>query len=292
MGAGMEPRGRSKRPRRKSRGRSFGRFVLVALAACLLGGSGPAGRAVADTISKPCGVPDSIVLLPDQLRRTKDLLTEGKPIKVLAIGSSSTRGIGASSPKRAYPVRFEVELERRFPNVDTVVWNDGVNGELASATLPRLKQDVAYFAPDLVVWQVGTNDAMAGVDRDAFAATLRDGIAWMAERGVDLILMDPQYCPRVAKQPIYSAYVDTIAKVAAETGVPVMRRYKAMRYWAEARTAAPSMLAGDSFHLNDQGYACVAEVLAEGIARLVVTSKTDRITRSLGRSRAVTRISH
>ena len=292
MGAGMELRGWSRRSRRNGHGRGFGKLVVVALAACFLGGPGPAGRVAADPISKPCGVPDSIVLLPDQLRRTKSILTEGKPIKVLAIGSSSTRGIGASSPKRAYPVRFEIELERRFPNVDTIVWNDGVNGEMASATLQRLKRDVGYFAPDLVVWQVGTNDAMAGVDLQDFAATLRDGIAWTTDRGVDLVLMDPQYSPRVAKEPVYSAYVDIIARVADEAGVPVMRRYKAMRYWAEAKTEAPSMLADDSFHLNDLGYACVAEVLAEGIARLVATSKKDRITRTLGRRGAVTRASH
>ena len=36
-------------------------------------------------------------------------------------------------------------------------------------------------------------------------------------------------------------------------------------------TSPQAMLAGDSFHLNDRGYACIAEVLAEGLARLVAS---------------------
>ena len=247
------------------------RLVALALAACFVGLLATVRPTMALSLSPRCGVPDSLVVLPDQLRRTKNLLAGGKSVRVLAIGSSSTRGVGASSPARAYPARFEDALERRFPGVDVVVLNDGVNGELAAETLERLKQHVASFAPDLVVWQVGTNDAMAQVDPEAFTRTLRDGIAWVGARGVDLILMDPQYCPRVAKEPVYSTYVELVAKVAGETGVPLMRRYAAMRYWASRSNGPQLMLASDSFHLNDRGYACIAEVLAEGLARLIAS---------------------
>ena len=253
--------------------RAFGRFAGRLMAAALLIGLFAAGarEARALPMSQSCGLPESLLLLPDRFTRTKALLGAGKPLRILAIGSSSTRGAGASAPSRTYPARLEAELARRFPLAGSDVWNDGVDGEVAAETLERMKRELASISPDLVVWQVGTNDAMAQVDPAAFRATLRDGIAWLRSQGVDLILMDPQFCPRVAKEPVYSAYVDIIGEVARDMGVPVMRRYAAMRYWANRTRTPQTMLAGDSFHLNDRGYACVAEVLAEGLARLVAS---------------------
>ena len=251
----------------------FGRFAGRLTAAALLIGLFAAGarEARALPMSQSCGLPESLLLLPDRFTRTKALLGAGKPLRILAIGSSSTRGAGASSPRRTYPARLEAELARRLPLAGSDVVNDGVDGEVAAETLERMKRELASISPDLVVWQVGTNDAMAQVDPAAFRATLRDGIAWLRSQGVDLILMDPQFCPRVAKEPVYSAYVDIIGEVARDMGVPVMRRYAAMRYWANRTRTPQTMLAGDSFHLNDRGYACVAEVLAEGLARLVAS---------------------
>ncbi len=36
----------------------------------------------------------------------------------------------------------------------------GINGEIAEDAADRLKMAVADIKPDLVIWQVGTNDAL------------------------------------------------------------------------------------------------------------------------------------
>ena len=61
----------------------------------------------------------------------------GLPLDILAIGSSSTEGVGASSPANAYPARLKDELEKET-GVDFDVKNAGIGGELATKTVERL----------------------------------------------------------------------------------------------------------------------------------------------------------
>ena len=85
----------------------------------------------------------------------------GLPNDILAIGSSSTEGVGASSPANSYPARLEAELESET-GVDFDVKNAGVGGELAAKTLERLRRALKSGWARLVIWQVGTNDALVG----------------------------------------------------------------------------------------------------------------------------------
>ena len=70
---------------------------------------------------------------------------------MMAIGSSSTVGVGASSPAKTYPAQLEAILEKTFKTRDVVVTNRGVSGELAAATAERLKSDIPHDQPDLVL---------------------------------------------------------------------------------------------------------------------------------------------
>ena len=86
-----------------------------------------------------------------------------RTLEILAIGSSSTEGIGASSPANAYPARLKDELTHD-DGIAADVRNAGVGGELAVKTLQRLKAALKTGWAELVIWQVGTNDALVGVD--------------------------------------------------------------------------------------------------------------------------------
>ncbi|MGH6799592.1 MAG: SGNH/GDSL hydrolase family protein, partial [Roseiarcus sp.] len=114
----------------------------------------------------------------------------GAPLDILAIGSSSTEGIGATSPANAYPARLEEELEQGT-GVDYDVKNAGVGGELAAKTLERLKSALKSGWARLVIWQVGTNDAIVGVDEALFRATVKAGVAAARAAGIPLMLIDP-----------------------------------------------------------------------------------------------------
>jgi acyl-CoA thioesterase I len=189
-----------------------------------------------------------------------------RPLDILAIGSSSTTGVGASRPDLAYPARLQAELREGLAGKEVTVVNAGVSGETADATVARLEEAVRGGGVDLVLWQVGTNDAVRGGDEGRFRELLGRGIRAVRDAGVDLILVDQQYYPTIKDPARYERFVGLVAAVAAEFQVPVFSRYALMKAWG-ARDAAHlrGMLAEDGFHLGDGGYRCMAQVLRDEI---------------------------
>lgn len=233
--------------------------------------SAPApGEAVDLSLSPECRVPGSKLYTLAPLRAVKRALKESRAIHVLAIGSSSTVGIGATSPAAAYPVRLEGELERRFPGIEVEVTNRGLSGEIAAGAAERMRNTIAEVEPDLVIWQVGTNDALARVDVDTFAQSLDETIKWVMAHRIDMVLVDPQYTASLAQDEHYRQIVKTIQEIAQRGRVPLVLRYEAMRYLSSQPTAAGRYLARDQFHLNDLGYRCMAEHVARAITFALV----------------------
>lgn len=217
--------------------------------------------AVPNQYSNACRVKSPAFEGRAPLRIVRRALREKRPIRVLAVGSSSTVGVGATSPVASYPVVLENDLEGFLHGPNVEMMTRGISGEIAEDAAERLKLEVAETRPDLVVWQVGTNDAMARIEEEEFAALLRDTLGWLAENRIDVVLIDPQYVERLAKDEHYVAIVETIAKVAREKRVLLVRRFDAMADLARQSTNG-HYLAADKFHLNDLGYRCMSEYAA------------------------------
>lgn len=196
-------------------------------------------------------------------------IATGGKLDILAIGSSSTEGVGATSRDRSYPARLQSLLSAAWPRVQVSVANAGIGGEIAPETLLRLKKALSERRYDLVIWQVGTNDAVRGGDMAAFRAMIADGIAVVKNAGVSLALLDPQYFPGIREPARYQSYVEAIADVAKRESVPVFTRYETMREWHDADAQAfKAALAADSFHMSDAGYDCLARDMAAGLVSL------------------------
>ncbi len=190
-----------------------------------------------------------------------------QPLRILAIGSSSTLGVGASAPSHAYPAQLASDLSTQW-GIATDVRNAGVGGEVSSATLARLRSELADNAPDLVVWQVGTNDAVAGVDVADFRANLEAGVAAARAQRVPIILVDPQFYFGIRNLARFEQFVAVVSDVGASMHVPVFSRFAMMKAWAAQSAAAlRATLSSDGFHMGDQGYACFARALAGDIAQ-------------------------
>src|SRR6185437_11459370 len=106
-------------------------------------------------------------------------------LRILAMGAAPGR-VGAHGG--GYTALIELMLEHALKGVDVVMINRGVSGELAVGAASRMKNEVALDEPDLVLWQVGTNDALAGVPADEFTATVRQQIAWLKAHKIDVVL--------------------------------------------------------------------------------------------------------
>jgi acyl-CoA thioesterase I len=195
------------------------------------------------------------------------LIAAGRPVTIMALGSSSTAGAGASSALASYPARLEAELHSRFPGVAITVLNRGVNGEEAADMLARFDQAAAEDKPDVVLWQVGTNavlrdDPVGPVDR-----LIVEGLTRMKALGADVVLIDPQFAPKVLAKPEVESMVGDIAATSAIRGVDLFPRFAVMKEWHDV-TAIPfeAFLSPDLLHMNDWGYACFAKLLGAAIA--------------------------
>jgi lysophospholipase L1-like esterase len=122
---------------------------------------------------------------------------------------------------------------------------------------------VVEVEPDLVVWQVGTNDALARVDVDSFSASLDETIQWLKSHEIDVVLVDPQYTAGLARNDYFGSIVKAIEEVARKDRVPLVRRFEAMRYLSGTRKRRGQ---ASLFQLNDFGYRCMAEHVARAIA--------------------------
>jgi acyl-CoA thioesterase-1 len=185
-------------------------------------------------------------------------------VKVLAIGSSSTVGVGASSPAASYVANLETTLEGSFTGMNFDVVGRGMSGEVAQGAADRMKREVEETKPDLVVWQVGTNDAIRHVSIDSFKACLKKALTWLAENRIDVVLIDPQYGAALTKDEYYEQVVAAIAEVARDSRVLLVDRFEAMRELQKDR-GDTFYLSADNLHLNDRGHRCMAEQLARAI---------------------------
>ena len=245
--------------------------ILSAVAIAVVAAYGPVfcGPALAQDRSAAdmpnCTVQADLAQFDLPLTHLAHRLAAGMPVKIVAIGSSSTAGFGASSPANTYPSRLEAELREQFPGHAVTVVNRGVNNEEISNMLVRFETSVVAERPQLVIWQFGSNALMH--DQALDPGLISAGIARLKAIGADVVLMDPQYAPHVLAKAAHEAVVALFARAAKENRVDLLRRFDMMRHWHEVEGLPfEAFEIWDGLHLNDWGYACVAKSLAVAIA--------------------------
>lgn len=221
------------------------------------------------TAPEACPVSANHVVANSGLDRSRAAAAAGR-LKILAMGSSSIEGVGASRPALGFVPLLEAGLERRLPGVDVVMINKGIGGETATETADRLAAETAANRPDLVIWQLGTNDVLRDRPMDDVFADFRRGEAVLDRAGVEVLLIDPQRLPDDTPNPAFRGRNPALGEMArlidlegGRVGYAVLRRFAAMADWTGLERGG---VGPDDLHLNDAGYACWAEITAEGLA--------------------------
>lgn len=194
-------------------------------------------------------------------------IAHAAPLRVVAFGSSSTEGVGASSPAATYPKRLEAWLQAALREKVEVV-NAGIGGEDADDMARRIPAVIA-LKPDLVIWQTGSNDPLRNVPIDRFVQETIAGIQAIRAAHIDVMLMGPQLCHALDGKPSTVRYRQALRAIGAGMGVPVIHRYDLMRGWlASGVLTRTQMLAPDGLHMTDGGYAKLADAVADEILHL------------------------
>ncbi len=235
---------------------SFAVLTVVAAAPIL---------AQADDVAN-CDIPLSIVRLASPLTHFGAKLARHDAVTIVAIGSSSTWGAGASSREASYPSRLEAELKLLFPQSPITVFNRGVGGEEVPDMLKRFDEAVIAARPDLVLWQLGTNSVIRDHSSNQHAALIHEGLDRIRATGADIVLIDPQFAPQVIAKAEAPRMVELISTTAKAENVDVFPRFQVMRYWSEQdHLGFDTFTSPDGLHMNDWGYACLAKGLSLAI---------------------------
>jgi lysophospholipase L1-like esterase len=236
-------------------------LALLAAGLVLVAGAA-AAQAPPDppAVAKECG---EARFVDKALPNSASALQQRKRVRILAIGASPTAVLG--SGRDGNPPLLERILERTIKGLDVEIVNRGFSGELAEAAAERIKIEVALNRPDIVLWQVGTNDALAHVPVDSFEASVAGTVRWLKEHNIDVILVGLHYRKQVAKDPHYQAIRQSLRRIATEQNVLRIGRYEAMEVLART-TAGSGRPEQEDFGLTDAGFNCMAQYIARTIA--------------------------
>ncbi|HYD28009.1 SGNH/GDSL hydrolase family protein [Brevundimonas sp.] len=244
-------------------------FALTLLSGAPVAAGSDPDAVVPGAAPAACPVSSGHLVANQGLDRSRAAVASGRLI-ILAMGSSSIEGVGASQPDLGFVPLLERGLERRLPDVEVTVVNKGIGGETAKETADRLTREIRAADPDLVIWQLGTNDVLRDRPLDDVFADFRRGEGILDEAGVDVLLVDPQRLPEGTTNPSFRGRNPALGDMArlidlegGRVGYAVLHRFSAMAGWTGLERGG---VGPDDLHLNDPGYACWAEITAEGLA--------------------------
>lgn len=178
--------------------------------------------------------------------------------EILAFGDSLTAGFGLP-PDAAFPARLEARL--RADKLTVHVVNAGISGETTAGGLARLDLTLAD-KPDLVLLELGANDALRGIDPKIVRANLDAMIGKIQASGARLLLMGMDAPPNWGAD--YKRDFDRIfPDLARAHNVPLYP------FFLEGVAMDPQLNQPDGLHPNERGVAVLVERIAPVVAKLI-----------------------
>jgi lysophospholipase L1-like esterase len=213
-------------------------------------------------VPKACEAPGAQIIADSPLPNIAVALKERKKIKILAIGATSASLRGPVSG--GYFAVIERYLEAAFKGLDVEVVHRGVSGELAADAAERIKTEAGLTNADLVLWQLGTADALAQVPVADFYVAVTEAINWLKEHKIDVILVGLRYTRSMAQDLHYQAIRTAIKEIALKEHVLRISRYEAEEILEGLRREQGVPMS--EAEVTDASYVCMAEYLARAIA--------------------------
>ncbi len=215
-----------------------------------------------------CRASRDLLDLNNPLEIARTAVAEEHQLRIVAMGSSSTQGYGASNPKYSYPAQLQMKLEAAMPGVDVHVYNKGVGGQDAPEMVDRMRADVKPERAHLVVWQVGTNSAIRRDPLPKFAEKLRAGIDIGQALGANFVMMNLQYVPAVVALPDEEQYARVMAEVAEAKRAPACS--------AASKSCGPGTTTGCPTRSSSPTTACISTTSARNASASCCRRRSSR----------------
>ena len=177
---------------------------------------------------------------------------------IAVLGDSLAAGFGLA-PEDAFPAQLEARLRRDGVLVRVV--NAGVSGDTSAGGRARLDWVLAD-APDMVIVELGANDALRGLAPAETEANLDAILAALARRGVAVLLTGMLAPPNLGAD--YGREFRTVfPRLAAKYAVAFYP------FFLEGVAARPSLNQDDGIHPSARGVAEIVERIAPYVRRVI-----------------------
>lgn len=192
------------------------------------------------------------------------LIAHAAPLKIMAFGDSLFAGYGLSSDADNIPNQIAKIL--KADGRDVTMINAAVSGDTTADGLARLDWSL-QDKPDLVLLELGANDALRGLDPDRAKANLDGILARLKTAGVPVLI-----CGMIAPRnlgPAYSAKFDPMFKELAD-------KYRAPLYpfILDGVALNQALNQADGMHPNKDGAAIVAKRLTPAVEKALPPPKS------------------
>ena len=177
---------------------------------------------------------------------------------IVAFGDSITSGFGLQ-PEAALPARLEAKL--RAEGIAAKIVNAGYSGDTTADGVSRLAWSLAD-KPDLVILELGANDALRGIDPKTVRANLEAMIAKIQASGAKLLLLGMRAPPNWGEE--YRRQFDAIyPELAKAHNLPLVP------FFLEGVAMDPRLNQPDGLHPNEKGVAVIVDHIAPEVAKLL-----------------------
>ncbi len=167
-----------------------------------------------------------------------------RPWRLTVLGDSLTAGYGLTA-EEAFPAQLERALQAQGLAVS--VSNAGVSGDTTAGGLARLDWALAD-RPDLVIVELGANDALRALPPAATAANLDAILTRLQQRKV-AVLLAGMVAPRNLGRDYYGNFDAIYPRLAAKYQVPLYP------FFLDGVAGDPALNQADGIHPNPRGVA-------------------------------------
>lgn len=197
---------------------------------------------------------------------TRANLARAGRLSILAIGGNATEGVAAGDPSFTYPARLRTELAEAFPDKNVSVQIRAGTATSNATILRELPTLIHDSGANLVIWASGTREAASSADIDDYVTRLAKGIDAIHAAGADVILLDMQFAPSIARIVNTAPYREALHGTAAAHDVSVLRRYDLMVQWSDKGIMNLDAKDGTERQLvARQLFGCIATTLSSAI---------------------------
>ncbi len=174
--------------------------------------------------------------------------TAESAIRLLVLGDSLTAGYGLAE-EEAFPVQLEKALQQAGHKV--IVINAGVSGDTTAGGLARLEWALAD-APQLVVVELGGNDALRGLPPAETFDNLDAILERLSAAGVQIILAGMQ-APRNLGEHYTTAFDQIYPRLAKKHNVTFYP------FFLDGVAFEPALNQSDGIHPNALGVGIIVD---------------------------------